>query len=198
MKKNRRKINKMKRMLTLVAAMALVLCIGIGATYAWLTDKTDPITNTFTTGNVSIELEEPNFDQNEEHVIIPGHVCAKDPTVTVLEGSQPCYVFIGVKNELVIGENVVGTYEVNEGWTQIAEENGIIVYMYDDAVSAGTEVPALFDAILYSGELITEANIETLNNKSITVQAYAHQANGEGMTIETAKAAAIAALAPTP
>ena len=49
----------MKKKITLtVTALALVICVAIGATLAWLVDKTDDVTNTFTYGNIDITLTE--------------------------------------------------------------------------------------------------------------------------------------------
>jgi predicted ribosomally synthesized peptide with SipW-like signal peptide len=84
----------MKKVLSLTLAFALVLAIGIGGTLAWLTDQTDPIVNTFTIGDIEIDLEEgngPNFK------VTPGQVVDKDPEVTVKAGSEACYLFVKVE-----------------------------------------------------------------------------------------------------
>lgn len=95
----------------LVVAMLLVGCT-IGGTFAWLMTRTDPVVNTFTVGDVSIELKEHVLDpstgqwKNPEEftttgnsgiAVIPGRQIPKDPTVTVLKGSEPCYVRVLVK-----------------------------------------------------------------------------------------------------
>ena len=41
-----------------VVALVLVLCCAVGGTLAWLTDTTDPVTNTFTVGDIDIDLTE--------------------------------------------------------------------------------------------------------------------------------------------
>ncbi len=47
---------KKKKILTMVAAVALVAVIGVGATLAYFTDK-DSKTNVVTMGKVDIDLE---------------------------------------------------------------------------------------------------------------------------------------------
>lgn len=84
--------------------VALCLCVALavvaigGATLAYFTD-TDEAKNTFTVGNVEIKLDETNVDnpqgdrvQENSYKLIPGVSYVKDPTITVLEGSEDCYV----------------------------------------------------------------------------------------------------------
>lgn len=91
-----------KKVVTLVLCMVLVAALSVVGTLAYLTD-TSKVTNTFTAGNVDIKLEETEVDRegtvigalresgNVYH-LIPGHEYTKDPTVTVLEPSDTCYV----------------------------------------------------------------------------------------------------------
>ena len=98
----------------LVLLMALVLVIGCaaGGTIAWLMTKTDPVVNTFTVGDVNITLKEHVLDLttgqwatpetwtdvgNQDIQVLPGREIIKDPTLTVLEGSEECYVRVFIK-----------------------------------------------------------------------------------------------------
>ena len=49
-----------------VAALALVLCCAVGGTLAWLTDKTEPVKNTFTIGDINIDLSESEKSRFED------------------------------------------------------------------------------------------------------------------------------------
>ncbi len=62
----------------LIVLLALVLMIGcaVGGTVAWLTAKTDSVVNTFTYGDINIELTETT---GKDYKIIPGVDIAKDP-----------------------------------------------------------------------------------------------------------------------
>ena len=96
-----------KILLTLCAALLLVT-MSVGATLAYLTSK-DSVTNTFTTGEVEIYLNEAVVmqDENENYVVntdathrvkennytmYPGGSYKKDPTIYVTTESEDCYV----------------------------------------------------------------------------------------------------------
>lgn len=100
-------MKKRTRKTLLVICSALILLgISIGATLAYLTDS-DAVANTFTIGQVRIKLDETNVNDkpatpptsgapdrvkaNEYH-LIPGQTYTKDPTVTMLDGSESAYV----------------------------------------------------------------------------------------------------------
>ena len=52
------KKNSGKKVFAMLLALALVVGCGIGGTIAWLMDTTDAVTNTFTVGDVDIEVDE--------------------------------------------------------------------------------------------------------------------------------------------
>ena len=47
-----------KKALILVSALTMAMTATVGGTVAWLVAKTDKVTNTFTYGDINIELEE--------------------------------------------------------------------------------------------------------------------------------------------
>ena len=101
-----------KKIAISIVAVALVLCCAIGGTLAWLTDKTDPVTNTFTVGNINIELKETTSD----YKMVPGNTIAKDPKVTVKANSEACYLFVKVTKSGNFDQFL--TYAKADGWTQ--------------------------------------------------------------------------------
>lgn len=92
----------MKKKLTTVLAIVLVVALSVAGTYAYLTDKTATIKNTFTVGNVNITLTETwNTDTNNDNEpdawqaqLIPGKEYFKNPVVTVVPGSEKCWLFV--------------------------------------------------------------------------------------------------------
>ena len=85
----------MKKKLTAIALIVAILAVGIiGGSLAYFTDTTQAEVNTFTVGKVDINLTEPEWKENEDHTLMPGHVFAKDPTITVAQDSQDAYVFL--------------------------------------------------------------------------------------------------------
>ena len=98
---------KTKALLMSLCAVLLVAASVLG-TMAYLTDSKD-VKNTFTVGNVAINLDEAKVDENgtqvvdkdgnpvarvteNEYKLLPGHTYVKDPTVTVLKPSVESYV----------------------------------------------------------------------------------------------------------
>ena len=53
-------------------AVALVAALGVGATVAWLSDKTATVTNTFTMGEVDITLVESPIKYAENGTVSYG------------------------------------------------------------------------------------------------------------------------------
>ena len=107
--------------------VALCLCVALavvaigGATLAYFTDTTDAKTNTFTVGNVDIELTEPSWNEDDNHTLMPGTSYAKNPTITVAKKSQDAYVFLKVDmNKYVSLVNLMGVdaYKNNIGGLQ--------------------------------------------------------------------------------
>lgn len=85
----------MKKKLTAVALVVCMLAIMlVGASLAYFTDTTDTKNNTFTVGNVNIELTEPAWNEQANGKFVPGSDFAKDPTITVDENSEDCFVFM--------------------------------------------------------------------------------------------------------
>ena len=92
----------MKKKLMTVLALVLVVAMSVAGTIAFLTDTTDPITNTFTVGKVDIDLTETfNTDTDDNGAadawqaqLIPGTTYAKDPVVTVTADSEDCWLFV--------------------------------------------------------------------------------------------------------
>lgn len=103
----------MKKKATIaVTALLLVLCFAIGGTLAWLKAETKPVVNTFTYGDINIDLSESD---DLDLKMIPGNSIKKDPVVTVKANSEACWLFVEVKES----ENfdTFMTYAIAEGWT---------------------------------------------------------------------------------
>lgn len=195
-----------KAMLMTLCAIILVVATVFG-TMAYLT-STDEVVNTFTVGNVAIKLDEAPVDGNgkattgdrvkaNSYKLLPGHVYDKDPTVTLLEGSETSYVKMTVTfskaNELDAifapdGANLTSIFNgydaanwTAKGNTKDATANTrTYEFWYKEAVGAPTAdvaLDALFDSITVPGT-ITKEQLDTIKGMTITVNAYAIQADG--------------------
>lgn len=182
-----------KRFVAMLMVVVLALTAVIGTTLAYFTD-TDDATNTFTVGNVSIDLTEPKWDEagsKDAPEVYPGEALAKDPTVTN-DGANPCFVRIKVEGLNCLGNAGMITYRTDyvedalgTDWTK--GDDGY--FYYTKVLEAGATTDALFDQIviptgLTNGDGTAEFNID--------VTAYAVQAQGakpswsavQAMTVE--------------
>lgn len=90
---------KKRSMLFTALALVLVAAISIGGTMAYFSSTAAPKTNTITFGNVSIQIDEPNWNQpggsDFASNLLPGKTFNKDPKITNI-GKNPCYVRIAL------------------------------------------------------------------------------------------------------
>ena len=164
-----------------VVLLALVLILGVaaGSTVAWLVAKTDPVVNTFTYGDINIELTE-TVPENQKAKIIPGVDIAKDPKVTVVDGSEDCYLFVKV---VEAGKFVSGkvTYSVDTGWTK-GDGTDIPADVYYRVVTA-SDTDQVFN-VLKDNKVTVSENLSKEDIKNITGEqtltftAYAVQKDG--------------------
>lgn len=142
----------MKKKITAVALVVALLAVGIiGGTLAYFTDSKAQ-TNTFTSGNVAITLDEVKVDgtgrtsEAQTYKLYPGMEVTKDPTITVT-GSENAWVAakITVNGDLMdlIGLKEWGNIDITKivsggicnASTQVKNWNDLsMVYENDDAV----------------------------------------------------------------
>lgn len=180
------------RGLVLVLALALIVGVAGGATFAWLTAKTDPVVNTFTYGDISIKLEETT---GSDYKIIPGVDIKKDPKVTVKAGSEACWLFVKVDEENWPELTYVNkdgkavrkvNYDIADGWTALTGVENVYYRTIDDAVTADTEFYVLKGNDTYQDGVITVSDTLTkidINEKltgtpKLSITAYAIQKDG--------------------
>ncbi len=134
------------------AALALVLVFGavVGGTLAWLMDKTESITNTFTAGKVDISMKEVYGTGDNDYLdagenaekdfkMIPGDQLTKDPIITVDADSEACYLYV----EVNASENLAAyiDYDMVDGWIQLndAEDNPVENVFYREVNDADAD-----------------------------------------------------------
>lgn len=183
-----------KKIFVLMLSMMLVIGCAVGSTVAWLTATTVEVTNTFTVGNIEIDLKEHDLkadgtlDKNTEvtkvdtYKVVPGATQPKDPFVRVKKGSEKCYVYAFVCNQLVIEGDCVAEVNIDTNkWEYIAAANPTsstrTLYRYKSVVDASNEdvLCEVFSTVTYDGNKITKDNIADLNGKTIAIDAFAHQ-----------------------
>lgn len=119
----------MKRKLIIALALCLALALGIGGTMAYLTAATGPVVNTFTIGNVGLELKEEKgdlVDGKHQFKMIPGNTIDKDPTVTVTAGSEDCWLFVKLVESANFGDYLTYAVDTSAGaWTALDGHTGV-------------------------------------------------------------------------
>lgn len=202
-----KKTNKTKLAVVLLAVVLLIGCTA-GATLAWLMDKTDPVVNTFTYGDINIDLTESegNVADNDNNAntnsykMIPGATITKDPKVTVEANSEACYLFVKVEKSANF-DNFM-EYTMADGWIKLDGFDGVY-YREVAASSANQDFKVIKNDTVTVKNTVTKAMLNALdagegaaNYPTLTFTAYAVQkANGTG-TFTAAEAWAIAT-APT-
>ena len=185
----------------------LVIASVLG-TMAYLTSEDEVVnTFTVGTVDIKLDEAKANEDgslvpgaarvQANKYKLIPGHTYNKDPMVTVLNGSESSYVKMTVTfshaDELDAifspgGAELTSIFNGYDATNWIYKGNAkdtatntrTYEFWYKETVgapSADVALDALFDSITVPS-LITNAQLATIEDMTITVNAYAIQADG--------------------
>lgn len=197
-----------KRTMIFITAMVLLFAIVTGSTIAYMTKTTDPVINTFTYGNVLIDLDEAPVDAEgqattgsrvkaNKYRLYPGKQYDKDPTVHVDADSENCYLFVKVVNNIAsieaAGDTTIAAQMSAKGWKLVTGKNDI--YYYDGktqgsndttvTVSKGEDI-VVFEKI----KIATNADLNSISSDAkVKVVAYAIQAEGFNTALEAWAAA---------
>ena len=198
-----------RKVLIIALCAVLLVSISVMGTMAYLTSK-DSVTNTFTVGKVAIKLDEAKANADgtlvqgadrvdaNSYKLLPGQTYSKDPMVTVLKDSEKSYIRMTVTvskadeldaifapagaDLLSIFNGYDGATWLYKGDTDNADNTRTYEFWYKEAVAApdaDVALDALFDSITVPGS-ITNAQLATIEGMTITVNAYAIQADGFG------------------
>lgn len=157
-----------KKTLTIAIALVLVVALAVGATYAYLTAKTEAVTNTFTVGKVldddtkfvlkeheatynntngSYDLNEAKeVGSNSYPSVAPKMAVAKDPFVRInTKVNTPAYLYVEVVDKTAAGAlnytlDSTSWKQLKNGETAVKGEHGGDVYYYVTADAANGKV----------------------------------------------------------
>lgn len=162
-----------KGYLWILLSAAILLAVGIGATVAYLTSSSGTVKNTFTVGQVAIELTESTVGP---YHLTPGVAEEKDPTVTVLGGSEASWLFVKIEKSENFDEFC--SYETAEGWTHLAGY-GEVYYRTTASQGKSQSFSVLMeDCVKVRGEVTEEELRHVTENPVLTFTAYAVQQSG--------------------
>lgn len=200
---------KKKNLITAAVSLALVAVVGVGATLAYFTDKTDVKNNVFTSGSVDITLTDTSDSDKATEVengivyeeVMPGDLLDKNVYVTVDKMSAPSYVGVfvsvdastfgrpeaydvmGLVNDAMMRAGTMNNW--NQYPVSVGATDGVL-YVYNQVVEPDDQNDVVLD--LFSDIQIPTSwgNDFAASRFSINVQAFATQAENfsEGQFIE--------------
>lgn len=186
-----------KKALVLAAAFAVLITGAVSGTMAWLIDNTDPITNTFTYGDINITLKESdsntdgdNNPNTNSYEMIPGAVIAKDPLVTVLADSKDSWLFVKLDESDNFDDFL--EYTIADGWTKLEGEEGVY-WRHTTESEDDQEFAVLEGNQVKVKESVTKQQLNALNAgdasnyPTLTITAYAVQYDEGIESIATAE-----------
>lgn len=201
------------KVLTIVICAICLVTASVMGTIAVLTAQTSTVTNTFTVGNITISLDESQVNEMGEPIDQKGDIIEfdqdgnpsgqaprvtsntyklfedttyiKDPVVHVAEGSEACYLFVKVENQIAAieadgdGFSTIEEQIIANGWTKYNGVDGLY-WMTHGSEDAG-DYP-VFEQFTIGTNI---ENFMSYKGKTIKIKAYAVQmANLEN--VETA------------
>jgi len=203
-------MKKAKKIVALLLCAVLLIGASVAGTLAYLTHKTGTVTNTFTVGKVDlgeagegldeakvnvygepvdennnvVELTNAPRTTSNQYKLIPGHTYTKDPTLHIKAGSEPCYVFVKVVNDIAdieaTGNTTIAAQMAAKGWTAVAEGSNI----YYQATPMDARNGQVNVTVFENFKLKTDADFSSYVDENgavsatITVIGYAIQADG--------------------
>lgn len=184
-----------KKIILTLMSVLLVFCSIIGGTVAWLIADTDPVVNTFTYGDININLDETDTEldgddnpNTNDYPMIPGNPITKDPKVTFKANSENAWLFVKLDEsanfddfmEYTVILDDPATTDVVEGWTALEGEDGVY-WMAVNKADKDAEYYVIKDnTVTVKGE-VTKEMLNALdangasNYPTLTVTAYAVQ-----------------------
>lgn len=176
-----------------LVALVMILAIGIGGTLAYLTNKTNQVTNTFVMGDIgTLTLTEPdedtNTNENGDYVIVPGATITKDPVVkyTPVDEDEevvpvPVYVFVEIStgtatNNWHVENNVYSiSLALDEDGNKVATGGTMTELMRwevntaDGAWTAVNGVSGVYYKALNAGDTLGVNGLAVIKDNQITV-----------------------------
>lgn len=196
-----------KTLLLMLCAVVLVVSSVLG-TVAYLTD-TKTVNNTFTVGNVTIDLKERAMKTETGELdtsvttlvesgindikVMPGRTIYKQPVVIVDKDSEDCWLFVKIENGVTDKKILEAMVEIKahedtaEAKWEAVGSDGWYQYTVEaaPALDGTTKKDAeyqVFDYFKFNN--LTNGEVEVLDEAAIKVTAYAVQS--EGLTLEQA------------
>lgn len=196
-----------KKTLTIAIALVLVVALAVGATYAYLTAKTEEVTNTFAVGTILQNDDEfvlkeheatynntkGSYDLNEAKEVgsnsypsvAPKMAVAKDPFVRInTKVNTPAYLYVEVVNATAAGAL---NYTLDSNWKQLmdgdtavkGEHNGDVYYYVTDDAAEGKVVTGDYSTAPLTVNILKDQQVTI--GKSVTADTFVKD-GGDSLT----------------
>ena len=168
-------MKRARKVIALILCAAVLMAVSVMGTLAYLTSQAK-VENTFTVGSVGIKMVEHDAENKEvqgnSYKLIPGSTYTKDPTITVDAGSEDCYLFVDVQNNISQYIDIA----MAGGWINL---QGTIWYQIYDGSNAAFPVFANNSfTVKTDADAVAGWSDITADNSKIIVTAYAIQLEG--------------------
>lgn len=180
-------MRKSRKLLITALLLTVIAVTAIVPTLSWLSSKSQPVVNTFAGGAITIQIDEAPVNpagkkidgarvSNNTYKYTAGAVLDKDPTPKVIKGSDACYVFVCVDNQLT--DKFTMNYNT-DSWKKVATDGAKTLYAYSSTVDASAAdadvvLAPVFTTVTVSTDLTAE-DVTALGEKTVSVTAYAVQ-----------------------
>ena len=200
-----------KRSIALLVALSLCVGSAVGGTLAWLKASTSEVVNTFTIGDINIDLKEHDYDpvsgaltdtevpSNDDYKYVPGATLPKDPFVTVKANSEACGLFVEVteanNSQGTVTDVIEWSVDTSAGQWILVPGQTNVWYREVAATTEDTEFTVLADNKVTVSSDVTKDMVTNLNDNkpTLTFKAYAVQSanlkDGSNNAVTTAEAA---------
>lgn len=105
---------KKSRIALSIVAVCLVAATTIGGTLAWFTDNASKQNNMSMAGDFDVDIEEPNYKEDDYQDLVPGDNIWKDPTISMSADSADAYIRVPISS---LGVQVTKKDQTVENWT---------------------------------------------------------------------------------
>lgn len=185
--------------ITLLAVMVLTAGLCIGGTAAWLISVPEPVVNTFTYGDIEIQLTETDTGLDTDgktttntYKMVPGQVIMKDPIITVIRKSEAMWLFVKLEKSANFDEFMEYTIDDTHSWTALDGVENVYYLSVSAEEIADTDltIPVLKDNKVVVRDTVTKDMLNGLDQDAdgnmlpdpvyptLTITAYAVQQAG--------------------
>lgn len=195
--------------MVMILSLMLVVGLSVGGTLAWLTATSGEVKNTFTVGDIKIDIWEHDYNpdnntlgtttvkENKDYKFVPGATLPKDPYVVVENGSEACWLFVTVDAKNNTSNNVtIVNYTVDSAvWTQVPGKTNVwYTQVSASEAAAGKTFNVLANKQVTVSDDVTKAMVTaiTQSKPTLSFKAYAIQSanlSNDNGAVNTAEAA---------